>query len=91
MPPLSSGSASDGFINDRMIATYREIAGSGASLVIVEDSIVDTPIGKHHIGDIHIDDDKYIPGLSKLAETIKSQGARVAIQISHAGSKSRFL
>jgi hypothetical protein len=31
--------------------------------------MVDTPVGKHHIGDIHIDADKYIPGPSKLADS----------------------
>src|SRR5512139_355827 len=87
-PPLSSGSAKDGFITDRLLAFYQELAGSGVGLVIVEDSIVDTPVGKHHVGDIHVDDDKYIPGLARLAETIKSQGARAAIQISHAGRQA---
>ena len=87
-PPLSSGSAKDGFITDRLLAFYRELAGSGVGLIIVEDSIVDTPVGKHHVGDIHIDDDKYIPGLTRLAETIKSQGARAAVQISHAGRQA---
>ncbi|MFC1867696.1 hypothetical protein ACFL0H_06135 [Thermodesulfobacteriota bacterium] len=45
LPPLSSGSASDGSINDRIIAFYRELAGSGAGLIIVEDSIVAASAG----------------------------------------------
>ena len=35
-----------------------------------------------------IDDDKYIPGLKKLAESIKRRGARAAIQLQHGGYKS---
>jgi 2,4-dienoyl-CoA reductase-like NADH-dependent reductase (Old Yellow Enzyme family)/thioredoxin reductase len=84
-PPLSSGSTKDGFVTDRALAFYKEIARSGVSLVITEDSMVDTPIGKHQIEDVAIDDDKYIPGLARVAKTIKDAGAKAAITISHAG------
>jgi 2,4-dienoyl-CoA reductase-like NADH-dependent reductase (Old Yellow Enzyme family)/thioredoxin reductase len=84
-PPLSSGSMKDGYVTDRMLAFYNELARSGVSLVITEDSMVDTPIGKHQIEDVSIDDDKYIPGLTRLAKTIKDAGAKAAITISHAG------
>ncbi len=66
-PPLSSGSTKDGFVTDRALAFYKEIARSGVSLVITEDSMVDTPIGKHQIEAVAIDDAKYIPGLAKMA------------------------
>ena len=84
-PPLSSGSMKDGYVTDRMLAFYKELARSGVSLVITEDSMVDTPIGKHQIEDVSIDDDKFIPGLARLAKTIKDNGSKAAITISHAG------
>ena len=87
-PPMTSSSTKDGFVGDRMLALYQQIAGSGVALVIVEDAMVDTPTGKHQIEDVAIDDDKYIPGLARLADTIKSQGAKAAIQISHAGRQA---
>jgi 2,4-dienoyl-CoA reductase (NADPH2) len=87
-PPMSSGSTNDGFVTDRMLALYRQLAGSGSGLVIVEDAMVDRPIGKSQIEGVAIDDDKYIPGLTQLADTIKALGARAALQISHGGRQS---
>ena len=84
-PPLSTGTTKDGFVTDRSLAFYNEIARSGVSLVITEDSMVDTPLGKHQIEDYAIDDDKYIPGLARVAKTIKKAGAKSAITLSHAG------
>jgi 2,4-dienoyl-CoA reductase-like NADH-dependent reductase (Old Yellow Enzyme family)/thioredoxin reductase len=87
-PPMTSGSTQDGFVGDRILALYRQLAGNAPGLVIVEDAMVDRPAGKHQIEDVAIDDDKYVPGLAQLAVTIKSQGARAALQISHAGRQA---
>ncbi len=85
MPPMTTGYAHDGFVTDIMIDYYAARASGGAGLVIVEDCIVDTPRGKHGYNDIFIDDDKFIPDLSRLAQAIKDNGAGAAIQLNFSG------
>jgi 2,4-dienoyl-CoA reductase-like NADH-dependent reductase (Old Yellow Enzyme family) len=85
MPPMTTCFARDGFVTDMMIDHYAARAKGGAGLVIVEDCIVDTPLGNHGYNDIFIDDDKYIPDLKRLANAIKEYGAKAAIQLNFSG------
>ncbi len=85
MPPITTNYAQDGFVSDRMIDFYASVARGGAGLIIVEDCIIDSTNGRHTCNDTFICDDKYIPGLRRLAQTIKDKGAVAAVQLSHAG------
>jgi len=85
MPPMTTNYAKDGFVTDRMLDFYTERARGGAGLIFVEDGIVEAPRGRHTSNDLLIGDDKYTPGLRQLAQAIKAQGAKAAIQLSHAG------
>jgi len=87
MPPMGTDYATEeGYVTQRQIDYYAERAKGGAGLVIVEASCVQAPIGKGFRGQIVVDDDRFLPGLSRLAEAIKKNGARAAIQIHHAGN-----
>lgn len=89
MPPMATNYATkDGQVTDRQIEYYAERAKGGVGLIIVEVCCVDAPVGKGFVGQICIDDDKFIPGLSKLAKAIKKRGARAAIQLHHAGRQA---
>ena len=89
MPPMATNYASkDGAVMQRQIDYYEERAKGGVGLVIVEITCVDSPVGKGTARQIAIDDDRFIPDLSKLAEAIKRHGARAAIQIHHAGRQT---
>ena len=89
MPPMATNYATkDGQVTDRQIEYYAERAKGGVGLIIVEVCCVDAPVGKGFAGQICIDDDKFIPGLSKLAKAIKKRGARAAIQLHHAGRQA---
>lgn len=89
MPPMATNYASkDGSVTDRQIDYYEERSKGGAGLVIVEISCVDAPTGKGTMRQICIDDDRFIPGLGKLAKAIKRHGARAAIQLHHAGRQT---
>jgi 2,4-dienoyl-CoA reductase (NADPH2) len=85
MPPMTTGFACDGFVTDKMIDYYTARAKGGVGLIIVEDCIVDTPLGIHGYNDIFIDDDKFIPDLRRLAEAIKKDGAGASIQLNFSG------
>ncbi len=89
MPPMATNYAlKDGTVTDRQIDYYEERSKGGAGLVIVEISCVDSPVGKGVMRQICIDDDRFIPHLSKLAEAIKRHGAKAAIQVHHAGRQT---
>jgi len=75
----------DGSVGERAIAFYETIAKGGVGLVTVEESICDFPQGASAMPHIRLDDDKFLPGLTRLAQAIHSHDARAIVQITHAG------
>lgn len=89
MPPMATNFGSkEGLVTQRMIEYYQERA-KFAGLVIVEFAGVDSPVGRATPRQLLIDDDKFIPDLGKLAQAIKRQGARAAIQLHHVGRQAK--
>ncbi len=86
MPAMDTNFGSgDGFVTSRLVDYYAERARGGVGLIIVEIASVDYPRGKVTLGQISIDDNKYLKGLAELAEAIKRGGACAAIQLEHGG------
>jgi 2,4-dienoyl-CoA reductase-like NADH-dependent reductase (Old Yellow Enzyme family)/thioredoxin reductase len=86
MPAMDTNLATtEGFVTARMIDYYAERARGGVGLIIVECTSIDYPRGKVTVGQLSIDDDRYLEGLSQLANAIKSAGACAAIQLEHGG------
>jgi len=86
MPPMGTNmGTSDGHVTEEVRCHYRERAKGGVGLVIVETTCVDSPVGKTTAYQLAIDDDRFIPGLSRLAETIHQHGAKAVLQLQHAG------
>lgn len=89
MPPMATNfGGENGEVTGRMIRYYEERAKGGAGLIIIENAQVDYPGGKNVVLQHRIDDDKFIPGLRLLAETVHNHGARVFQQIHHAGRQT---
>ena len=85
MTPLYLGYANpDGTVSNLILEHYAEMASSGAALIVVENSSVDTS-GSGSPFTLRIDDDRFIPGLSKLARAIHENDALAFLQINHAG------
>jgi 2,4-dienoyl-CoA reductase-like NADH-dependent reductase (Old Yellow Enzyme family)/thioredoxin reductase len=82
-PPMGTNVCVGGEATDRFLAYHEARAKGGVGLDIVENANVDTVGGAGLPFGLNIDDDKYIPGLSKLAQTIKKNGARACLQIYH--------
>jgi NADPH2 dehydrogenase len=88
MPPLANDfSSSGGEVTEKHLDHYRARAGAGVALIIVEHSYI-VPEGKMTGKQLGIHDDSLIPGLTRLAETIRSAGAKSAIQLTHAGANT---
>lgn len=83
--PVHTGFAhTDGSVSSWMIDFYSRLAKSGVGMVVVANAAVshDGVVSKFNL---RADKDQFIPGLSKLAETIKQKGAIACIQLNHAG------
>lgn len=87
MSPMGSNYASDtGGVTDRLIRHYVERARGGTGLIVVENTTVQFPQGRGAAVHLRIDADRFVPGLNRLAEAVQREGARIAIQLNHAGA-----
>lgn len=70
-------------VTEQLLSFYAERARGGAGAISVGYASVDeVAANPMHIG---AHDDKYIPGLTRLATTISENGARAIVQLNHAG------
>ena len=88
MPGLASFLIEDdGSITEKTIEHYRNRAAGGPAMVIAEACAV-SPEGIVSPHQARIYDDRFIDGLSRIAEVIRSEGAVPAVQIHHAGRQT---
>lgn len=71
-------------VNDLVLDYYSEMAASGAGVVVVENVTVE-PCGLGNPRTMLISEDRFIPGLTRLAKAIQSHGIPAILQIHHAG------
>lgn len=83
--PVYSGYAHPGgWVSALLIKHYTQLSMSGVAMVVVANAAVSED-GIISNFNLRIDQDDFIPGLSKLAKAIKSSGALACLQINHAG------
>ncbi len=83
MPAMHLNMAEDYQVSDKLCAFYAARAAGGAGLIGVGYASID--LLSAHAGHIGAHDDCYIPGLTRLAETIHRGGAKAFVQLNHAG------
>ncbi len=89
MPPMFSGFATPrGEVTDRIIEYHRLRAEAGTALIIVEHTYVH-PWGRISDTQMGVHVDEMIPGLTRLAQAIKREGAVACLQLAHAGASTR--
>lgn len=89
MPPIGSNFATvSAEVSEEMIKYYELRAKGGTGLIIVENACVDFPMGTNGTKQCRIDDNQYIPGLYTLVERLHAYGAKVSIQLNHAGASA---
>lgn len=87
MPPMCMYSSDEeAFVKDFHEVHYISRAIGGVGLIIVEATGV-IPNGRITSNDLGIWSDEHIPGLKALVDKTKSHGAKMAIQLAHAGRK----
>ncbi|MDK8183437.1 NADPH dehydrogenase NamA [Paenibacillus sp. UMB4589-SE434] len=77
----------DGKVNDWHLVHYTSRAVGQVGLIIVEASAVQSN-GRISAQDLGIWSDEHIEGMRRLVEMVHAQGARIGIQLAHAGRKA---
>jgi 2,4-dienoyl-CoA reductase-like NADH-dependent reductase (Old Yellow Enzyme family) len=87
MPPMATAKASaDGCVTDAVLQYYDEKSKGGyLSLIIVEHCYVN-PQGRASGNQLSAADDNTIEGWKRLADVIRKNGSKAAMQLNHAGS-----
>lgn len=86
LPAMHMNMAVDYEVTQPLIDFYAERAKGGAGMIVVGFATIDKrSSGTSNIG---AHKDEFIPGLKRLADAIKDNGARAAVQINHAGKNS---
>lgn len=78
-----------GFVSDKLIDYHVARAKGGCGLNIVEIASVHPTSSAPKVLGLY--DDKYLPGLTKLAESIKAVGGKACIQLWHAGRQTNSI
>jgi 2,4-dienoyl-CoA reductase-like NADH-dependent reductase (Old Yellow Enzyme family) len=82
----------DGYVTDKHLKLYKNLADGGVGLIITGYCFVQES-GKAFEKQMSVSSDRYIEGLSRIAEVVHKQGnnCKVALQIAHCGRQSRVL
>jgi 2,4-dienoyl-CoA reductase-like NADH-dependent reductase (Old Yellow Enzyme family)/thioredoxin reductase len=80
----------NGTVSEANLAYLRRRAKGGAGLIITEISSVH-PSGSAINSQLGAYDDRFIPGLKKLADVAHAVGSKIALQLHHAGRESLYL
>jgi 2,4-dienoyl-CoA reductase-like NADH-dependent reductase (Old Yellow Enzyme family)/NADPH-dependent 2,4-dienoyl-CoA reductase/sulfur reductase-like enzyme len=76
---------SDGTCGVRIRAYHEEQAKGGVGLVNTGVAGVAWPVGANQPGQVAISDDRFIPGLTALADAVHKHGAKFSVQLHHGG------
>ena len=90
MPPMTTRlSDEDGHVTDDTVNYYMARVRGGVGLITVE-MASPTKAGRHRRRELGIYDDRFLPGLARLAAAIRAGGAKASIQLGHGGGHTRL-
>ena len=83
------GCADDGYVTDKQVNLYATLSEGGVGLIITGITYVHDS-GRFSKFQNSIAGDEFIDGLKKLTSVAHQWGARIAVQLFHAGREARF-
>lgn len=89
LPAMDMNHCDNGAITDTEIAHYRARAAGGAGMVITGSGAVSFPIGAASYKQPGLSEDRFIPGLTRLADAVHDAGSLLCIQLTHQGKTAR--
>ncbi|MCI2061538.1 MAG: NAD(P)/FAD-dependent oxidoreductase [Eubacteriaceae bacterium] len=88
VPPMGTNFADEnGFVTDKLINYYTARAKGGFGLIILEVTAVH-PGGRSIPNEVGVWDDEHIEGLKRLTESVHRYGAKICLQLHHAGRQT---
>src|SRR3546814_4601302 len=78
----------DGSWGPRLRAYHERQAQGGAALINMGATGVSWPAGGVQRNQVALSDDRYIPGAAATAEAVHRHGAKLSVQLHHAGPNS---
>ncbi len=89
LPSMTTrGADAEGFVTEDTLAYYQARVAGGVGLVTVEMASPEKA-GRHRHRELGIYDDRFLPGLAALVDTIHRGGAKASIQLGHGGGHTR--
>lgn len=85
VPTDISSSNADGSVSERDIHHHSQVAKGGTGLIIVGATTPDAATGRPTVTCLVADNDNFIPGLTRLAESMHRYGAKCVVQLQHPG------
>lgn len=85
LPAMDMNLCVEGEISEGEIAHYRARAAGGTAMVITGTGAVAWPVGATSRHQPAFSDDKYIPGIRRLADAIHATGGKLCMQLCHHG------
>ena len=85
LPAMDMNLCVEGEISDGEIAHYTARAAGGTALVITGTGAVAWPVGATSRHQPAFSDDKFIPGIRRLADSIHAVGGKLCMQLCHHG------
>jgi 2,4-dienoyl-CoA reductase-like NADH-dependent reductase (Old Yellow Enzyme family)/NADPH-dependent 2,4-dienoyl-CoA reductase/sulfur reductase-like enzyme len=90
LPAMDMNLCDDGMITDGEIAHYARRAEGGAALLITGSGAVAYPVGAASRRQPGLSDDRFVPGLARLADAVHRAGSRLCVQLTHHGKTARI-
>ncbi len=85
LPAMDMNLCVDGEISDGEIAHYTARAAGGTAMVITGTGAVAWPVGATSRHQPAFSDDRFIPGIRRLADSVHAAGGRLCMQLCHHG------
>jgi len=83
MPLYPTKYAREGKVNPKMVEFYRARARGGVALIVMDCPCLDYPRAYKGSHQLRIDSAEYVAGLKELLDAVKSEGARVFMQLNY--------
>lgn len=90
LPAMDMNVCHDGVIEQEDIDHYVARAAGGTGMIITGASAVAFPIGATSTKEPGLSDDRFLPGLTALADAIHATGSKLCVQMTHHGKIARI-
>ena len=85
LPGMDMNHCHEGEMTTREIEHYAARAAGGCALVTTGASAIAWPVGSASWREAGLGDDRYLPGLTRLADAVHAEGAKLSVQLVHHG------